>query len=94
MTIKNIGWRVNLLIMGSEATALGGTFAITLAYALGPLTLVSATRSTQPLFVMLLVWVVNSIRQGVVPDRADRRLWVLRLLPMIMIVGGVYLLGR
>lgn len=89
ITIKRLGRRMNLLIMGSEVTTLGGP----LAYDRGPLTLVSASGSTQPLFIVLFVWGVNLIRQSTVPDRTNLRLCAVRLLPLFMLIFGAYLLG-
>lgn len=91
--VRGIGWRVNLLIMGSEGTALGAVYTMTLAYDRGPLTLVSASSGAQPLFIMLFVWLVNRIRADTVPDKTDRRLLAIRLLPLGMIALGVYLLS-
>jgi drug/metabolite transporter (DMT)-like permease len=92
--IKQLGWRVNLLIMGNEVAALGATLALTLAYEYGPLTLVSATGSTQPLFILLLVWLVNSISKGAIPDHTNRQVILLRLLSLLMITFGAYRLGE
>jgi drug/metabolite transporter (DMT)-like permease len=92
--LQQMGWRVNLLIGGSETTALVGILAITLAYAVGPLALVSASSATQPLFILLLVWLLNRLKPGLVPNRADRRPLVNRFVPLLLIIAGVYLLGR
>lgn len=92
--LRQMSWRINLLIGGSEATALAGVLAITLAYAYGgPLALVSASSSTQPLFILLLVWLLNRIKPGMVSDRADRCLLTHRFIPLLLIIVGVYLLG-
>jgi transporter family protein len=92
--LRNIGWRVNVLIMGSEGAALVAVYAMTLAFDRGPLTLVSASSATQPIFIMLFVWIVNRIRSDTIPDRTDRRLAIVRLLPLGLIAIGVYLLNR
>ena len=42
----------------------------TVAYARGPLALVSAVRYTTPLFVLLLIVLLNGLRAGFVPDQA------------------------
>ena len=42
----------------------------TVAYARGPLALVSAVRYTTPLFVLLLTVLLNGLRAGLVPDQA------------------------
>lgn len=93
-TLREIRKGDYLLIVGNEGAALGAVFALTLAYAQGPLTLVSASSAIQPLFIMLFVWCVNRIKPDTVPDEADRRLIILRLLPLGMIGLGVYLLSR
>lgn len=92
LTIKQIGIRANLLIMGSEGAALLGTGAFTLAYAMGPLTLVSASSSVQPLLIVLLVWLLNWLHPNTIPDNTDRRSFLIRVLPFLMTIIGVYLL--
>lgn len=94
VAIKTIGLRVNLLILVSEIIALGGTLAITLAYDRGPLTLVSASSSIQPLFILLFIWAVNLIKQGTIPERATLKQCIPRLLPLLVIIFGAYLLGE
>jgi hypothetical protein len=92
-TIKGMGWQPNLLIMGNEFISLGATLANTLAYARGPLTLVTATGSVQPLLILLFVAVVNVIRRGLVPEQANWRMDALRLPSLALIIFGAYLLG-
>lgn len=93
-TIKGMGWPINLLVMGNEGICLGATLANTLAYARGPLTLVAAAGSVQPLLILLLVAVANIIRRGLVPEQANWRLGVLRLPCLGLIISGAYLLSR
>jgi uncharacterized membrane protein len=93
VALRQMSWRINLLIGGSEATALVGVLAITLAYQHGPLGLVSASGATQPLFILLLVWLLNRIKPGMVPDRTNRCLLTNRFIPLLLIIGGVYLLS-
>jgi transporter family protein len=92
--VKEIGWPINLLIMGNEVACLGATLANTLAYARGPLTLVAAAGSVQPLFILLLVATVNMVKRGLIPEQTGWRLGALRLPPLGMIISGTYLLGR
>jgi drug/metabolite transporter (DMT)-like permease len=92
--LKNMGWGINGLILGSEAVALAGILAITLAYDLGPLTLISALGSTQPLFILLLIGAINWIKKEAIPGRANCNLFLMRLLPMSLIISGVYLLSE
>ena len=80
--------------MGNEIICLGATLANTLAFSQGPLTLVTATGSVQPLFILLLVAVVNLVRQGLIPEQTGWKLGALRLPPLGMIISGTYLLGR
>ena len=93
-TIKRIGWQLNLLIMGNEAISLAATLANTLAYARGPLTLVAAAGSVQPLLILLLVATVNAVKRSLVPEQTDWRLGVLRLPCLGLMITGAYLLGR
>jgi bacterial/archaeal transporter family protein len=93
-TIKGMGWPANLLIMGNEVISLGATLANTLAYTRGPLTLVAATGSVQPLLILLLVTAANIVRRGLVPEQANWRLGALRLPSVCLIISGAYLLGR
>jgi drug/metabolite transporter (DMT)-like permease len=92
--LRQMNGRINLLIGGSEAIALVGVLAITVAYQHGPLGLVSASGATQPLFILLLVWYLNRLRPGLVPARIDRRPLINRFIPLLLIIVGVYLLGR
>jgi transporter family protein len=92
-TIKGMGWQPNLLIMGNEAISLGATLAYTLACARGPLTLVTATGSIQPLLILLFVVAVNALKRGLVPEQVNWRLDALRLPSLGLIILGAYLLG-
>jgi drug/metabolite transporter (DMT)-like permease len=93
VTVRQLSWRINLLIAGSEATALTGVLAITLAYEYGPLALVAASSAAQPLFVLLLLQLMNRIRPGIILDKTDRCLLTRRSVSLLMIIVGVYWLG-
>lgn len=93
-SLREIGPGTYSLILGNEGLALFAVFLLTLAYDRGLLTLVSASSAVQPLFIIALVWVVNRVKPGLVPDRTDRRVLAVRLLPLGMIILGVYLLSR
>jgi hypothetical protein len=82
------------LIMGNEVISLGATLANTLAYTRGPLTLVAAAGSVQPLLILLFVAAANVVRRGLVPEQANWRLGALRLPCLGLIISGAYLLGR
>ncbi|MCL4299197.1 MAG: EamA family transporter [Anaerolineae bacterium] len=94
LALRQMNWRINLLIGSSETIALVGVLAITLAYEYGPLALVSASSATQPLFILLLVGLLHRIKPGMVPDSRDRCLLANRLMPLLLIIGGVYWLGK
>jgi hypothetical protein len=81
------------LVMGNEVISLGATLANTLAYARGPLTLVAAAGSVQPLLILLLVVAANVVRRGLVPEQVNWRLGALRLPSLGLIISGAYLLG-
>lgn len=93
-TIKGLGWPTNLVIMSNEVISLGATLANTLAYARGPLTLVAAAGSVQPVLIVLFVAAANVIRRGLVPEQANWRLGALRLPSLCLIISGAYLLGN
>jgi hypothetical protein len=90
--LSRIGRDTYAMIAGNEGVALAAVYALTLAYGVGPLTLVSPINATQALFTMFFVWGVNRIRPNTVPDKTDRRRLAIRLLPFGMILLGVYLL--
>jgi len=64
----------------------------TIAYALGPLALVSAVRYTTPLFVLVLTVALNRLWAGVVPEPSGRGSVLRRAALTIGILGGVVMM--
>ena len=64
----------------------------TIAFALGPLGLVSAVRYTTPLFVLGMTGLLNGLRPGLVPEPGGRGHLLLRVLLTVGILAGVVML--
>lgn len=64
-----------------------------LAYEVGPLALVSTASAIQPLFVLIFIRTINSVKHQMVPDTGSGTLDCMRVAAMIVTVVGVYLIS-
>ena len=76
----------------NEILDMCATFMLFLAYARGPLSLITTVISLQPLFVFLAVLVLNRLVRDLVPSRSDRPLWKRRLGGILVTLLGAYLI--
>nr|VFJ96512.1 MAG: Uncharacterized membrane protein [Candidatus Kentron sp. LFY] len=89
--IKKIGNKI-FVILGIEMTNLLAFFSVLLALSVGSLSLVAIVLATTPLFVIFLVYLINTIRPGAVPDVASIRHFARRVFMITGSVFGVFLL--
>jgi drug/metabolite transporter (DMT)-like permease len=75
-----------------ETFAVINLMLVTLAFSLGPLTLVSATQSTAPLFIVIYAFIFNRLKPGFVPLRDNTWGTPVKALLCLGITLGVYLL--
>lgn len=91
-TLRKVDMKINFVIVVNEVTSILAVFMVIAAYALGSLSLVSTAISVQPLFAMVFVMVINSIKRDAIPDHTTREIFFLRLGCILLIVGGIYLI--
>src|SRR5438105_3640718 len=75
-----------------ELLAIAPLLLSTIAFALGPLGLVSAVRYTTPLFVLGMTGLLNGLRPGLVPEPGGRGHLLRRVLLTVGILAGVVML--
>ena len=68
-----------------------GVYLLNEAYARGPLALVTTLSSIQPVLVLALILVVNSIRPHTVPDEGSRRYLGPRAVATGLVIAGIFL---
>lgn len=91
--IKSIPRIIIPVVLFNSVIDMVATFALMAAYAVGPLGLATTSVSTQPVFVLLLVIVLNRIIPKLVPSKAEKEWFFLRLVVMVTTIVGVYLIG-
>jgi transporter family protein len=84
--------RVHYLI-GSETLNLVGLFVFTVALSLGPVSLVSAASSVQPLLVLGIVWVIAFAGRGTFEERLTSSSMSLKIASGGLIICGIYLIN-
>jgi drug/metabolite transporter (DMT)-like permease len=93
-TIKSIPRIIMPIVVGNSIIDMVATFALMAAYSVGALGLVTTSVSTQPVFVLLLVILLNRIKPKLVPSKAEKEWFFLRFMAMAITIVGVYLIGR
>jgi drug/metabolite transporter (DMT)-like permease len=71
--------------------SLVGAYLLNEAYALGPLALVTTTSSIQPILILLMVSLVNSIRPRTIPDEGSQMFFWRRALATGFVIAGIFL---
>lgn len=83
---------LGLMTLGQTAGVLAN-LPFTMALALGPVTLVSATASTQPLFVFLFTLLLSIFFPHLVKEEITRAILARKLFSILLIVVGVFLIS-
>ncbi len=81
------------LMITSEGTALIGNFVITIAGAIGFITLVNALSSVQPLFLLLMMILMSLFKPHILKEELGGSVLVIKFIAIGMILAGVYLIG-
>lgn len=68
-------------------------FLLIVAYSTGALSLVSTIAAVQPMFLLIIIKVINSVKPGLIPDSSDAKLFSKRAVLISFIVIGVYLIS-
>lgn len=92
LPIKRSGIKVFWMTAVIEVFALINLVILTMAFASGPLALVSTTQSITPLFVLLFSAVFNYFHPGIVPLRNKALSVAAKVVISLVIVFGVYML--
>ncbi len=77
----------------NEILDMTAAFILISAYYSGPLSLVTAIISIQPLFVLIFINIVNKIRPNTVPTSGDKKYFLIRFACIIIAVVGIYLIS-
>ena len=92
LPIQRSGMKVFWMTALIEVFALINMMVLTLAFANGPLALVSATQATSPLFILLFSAIFNFFHPGIVPLRNKSLSMTAKVVLSFGIILGVYLL--
>ncbi len=93
ITYKNTRTRIGALIIGEQAVAYVSVFAYNYAIAHGPISLVSAVVSTQPLFVLLFATVMSYRFPKILKEQLTKQDIILKGIGIAIIFLGVYLIN-
>lgn len=77
----------------AEVFGISNFVARSLATMLGPVSLVSAVTSTQPFFVLLIAVPLSYFIPGVINEKIDRKTVLFKLIGIIVIISGIYLIS-
>ncbi len=88
---KERGKRVVATISLNESLNLLGILLVTVAMAMGPVTLVNALSSVQPFFVLLLTVVLSVFYPRVLKEEVDRSTVLSKLVAIILMFLGAFL---
>ncbi|MBI5029798.1 MAG: EamA family transporter [Chloroflexi bacterium] len=66
-----------------------GTYLLNQAYALGPLALVTTLSSIQPILILVLISLANSIRPHLVPDEGSQKFFWRRSAATLLVIVGI-----
>ena len=70
---------------------LGGAYLLNNAYAAGPLALVTTVSSIQPLLILLMITLANSIRPRTIPDEGSQAFFWRRSVATGLVIVGIFL---
>jgi drug/metabolite transporter (DMT)-like permease len=66
-----------------------GTYMLNQAYALGPFALVTTLSSIQPILILFLISLANSIRPRIIPDEGSQKFFWRRVIATMLVVIGI-----
>ncbi len=93
ITYKNTRTRIGALIIGEQAVAYVSVFAYNYAIAHGPISLVSAVISTQPLFVLLYATLLSYRFPKILKEELSKQDIILKCIGIAVIFLGAYLIN-
>ena len=91
-TYKMTSRKIGIIIVAEQAVAYVAVFAYNYAIAHGPITLISSVGATQPLFVLLFATILSYRFPRVLREELTKMDVVLKVLGLIAIFAGTYLI--
>jgi drug/metabolite transporter (DMT)-like permease len=91
-TYKITSRQIGVILIAEQAVAYVSVFAYNYAIAHGPITLISSVGATQPLFVLLFATILSYRFPRVLREELTRMDIALKVLGLIVIFAGTYLI--
>lgn len=92
-TMVKIGIKINSVIIFNELLSLLAIFLVIKALSIGTLSLVVTATAVQPLYVLILVIIVNIIKKELIPDNKSKQFFLVRLALIGVMISGIYLIS-
>ena len=92
-TVQEKGSKVIAFVSFNELLYLTGMVLITYAASVGPITLVNALSSLQPMFVFIFAVMLSIFFPRILEERVKGRTLLLKLIAIVMMVGGAVLVA-
>lgn len=95
LELRNLKQRTKILslISGNQVIAAGGTALSFVAFAAGPVALVSTLMNIRPVFVFLFSLVISRFYPGFINERLNRKTVLIKLIGIVLITGGVVIIS-
>lgn len=91
--VRAIPNKIIPISIGNETLDMVATFTLLTAFARGPLSLIATVISIQPLFVLILVVALNTIKPRLIPSSLDKRNFWLRFVSISIAASGIYFIS-
>jgi drug/metabolite transporter (DMT)-like permease len=78
------------LIAVNDTIAVFAIFIITIAVALGSVTLVNALGSVHPLFLLLIVVIVGTVNPNILREELEKSILMLKLVAILLMISGTF----
>lgn len=89
---KSINWRLIFIVIFIAICSRFGLFLNTRAISLGPVSLVSALEGFQTIFVFVIAALLTIFAPRIMKEEFDRKNLVLKLIALVLMIGGITLL--
>lgn len=89
-SIKKMKYKLGLLIF-SDMLSLVGCLLFYIAASLGPITIIEAVRSTQPLFVFLFALIISVFYPKILKEQISKNTLLLKIIAILLMALGSYL---
>ncbi|MCX6742015.1 MAG: EamA family transporter [Candidatus Pacearchaeota archaeon] len=92
-TAKESGKKGIGMIVISQILGLLSVFLAVIATSKGPVSIVSAFISIQPLFVLFLVFILSWFYPSIIKEELSGKAWIIKFISVVLIVMGVVLIS-